>query len=724
MRALMVLLVVLTAAPAGAVDLVTAAARVRVGDAVGAVEVLGLDPPKDEDARAVWGVLRARAHLLVGDGGGAREALDAVALPEPLVAVGYWLRLQAAVERGDDAAVKDLAGALLTREDAPQRLRDEATLRLAATQGAAGVPALMTLADHPVLGARALEGVAGASRGAARDEALRRLLVEHPDTPPGRRAAAARDPQTLAPADQRARAERLFAQRAYDLVEPDLARIAADERQPAEARQQARLTQAIARMRLREDYVDALSLLDRVIAGEDAKLADEAWFRRGLVLGNLQRWDDARAAMLTYLDRAPRGRFALSAGYQVGRLMHQGGRYDAALADHARFLAVRRPDHVKWAWFVGWAHFRKGDCPGARAAWADMLDRDNLLEGPKARYWSARCHAIEGDRAAAAAQLAALARHAPLSYYGLLGAAFGASLRGEPAALPARPKGWPITPPTMPDLRPVERRLGKHAAQPLRAVRLLVAVGYPDLARGVDVPSYRRTLGRKGEARLESDLDLLLERHAGAWKKQASKRLPWNAGLAAAGREAAAEAYPPAWLPLARAAGRLHDVSPWWLLSHALQESRFKHRARSHAGALGPMQILPRTGHRIAARMGYPRGDFFDDALFEPGVALRQAAWYLDALRAEFGDVPLLAAAAYNGGPLRVADHLETVGDVPFDVMMEEIGAHETRNYARKITDHVVRNATLWAPDGEREALLRSFLPPPTVPKPAGELRF
>jgi hypothetical protein len=159
MRALMVLLVVLTAAPAGAVDLVTAAARVRVGDAVGAVEVLGLDPPKDEDARAVWGVLRARAHLLVGDGGGAREALDAVALPEPLVAVGYWLRLQAAVERGDDAAVKDLAGALLTREDAPQRLRDEATLRLAATQGAAGVPALMTLADHPVLGARPPRGI-------------------------------------------------------------------------------------------------------------------------------------------------------------------------------------------------------------------------------------------------------------------------------------------------------------------------------------------------------------------------------------------------------------------------------------------------------------------------------------------------------------------------------------------------------------------------------------
>ena len=60
-----------------------------------------------------------------------------------------------------------------------------------------------------------------------------------------------------------------------------------------------------------------------------------------------------------------------------------------------------------------------------------------------------------------------------------------------------------------------------------------------------------------------------------------------------------AKMLPPAYLALARAAGRAYDVSPWWLLSHMLQESRYKERARSHALALGPMQIIPERAESL-----------------------------------------------------------------------------------------------------------------------------
>ena len=159
-------------------------------------------------------------------------------------------------------------------------------------------------------------------------------------------------------------------------------------------------------------------------------------------------------------------------------------------------------------------------------------------------------------------------------------------------------------------------------------------------------------------------------------------------------------------------------------MAHMLQESRYKETAVSHARALGLMQILPRTGRRIAQRIGFPSGDFWDDSLFEPAIALRQAAWYLSALRREYDGNIVLAMAAYNGGPRRVSEHMSLVGRVPFDMMIEEIGAHETRNYARKVTDHLIRYVELYASDRERSSMLNSLLPPNELPVPKSEVHF
>ena len=80
--------------------------------------------------------------------------------------------------------------------------------------------------------------------------------------------------------------------------------------------------------------------------------------------------------------------------------------------------------------------------------------------------------------------------------------------------------------------------------------------------------------------------------------------------------------------------------------------------------------------------------------------------------------------AAYNGGPLRVSEHMSLVGRVPFDIMVEEIGAHETRNYASKVTDHLIRYVDLYASDDERTAILTGLLPPIELPMPKNEIHF
>ena len=56
---------------------------------------------------------------------------------------------------------------------------------------------------------------------------------------------------------------------------------------------------------------------------------------------------------------------------------------------------------------------------------------------------------------------------------------------------------------------------------------------------------------------------------------------------------------------------------------------------------------------------------------------------------------------------------------IAFPDMIEEIGAHETRNYVRKIMDHLVRYLELYASDEERKAGLKALKIPtqPIVPK-------
>lgn len=697
-----------------------AAAAVRVGDGAHALALL--DGVKlSGEAGAAGAVVRGKALLLVGrasDAAAAVAGVGEVALAEPVALI----RLRAAVAGGDRVAIGRAAEAVLGVAGVSAAAVGEARLRLALAAPPEKSRRLLAVlaADPPV---RSVGPMALGALGAMGDRAAdRRLLVAFGDTAEGQAALARMPASALSGADRLARARYLWTARAYGLAEPDFQALADRETDPR-AKQEALLRLGTIRQRLRERYEEALVLFEKVREGPDQGLADEAQYRVGLMLGYLRRYREASQAMAVYLERAPKGPFALDAGYQVGRLLHQGGVFGEAVALHEKWLSVRRPDHGKYVWFLGWSRYRNGDCAGARRTWEPLVKSRNLLVGAKALYWSARCLRIEGDEAGAQAALGVLGRRASLSYYGLLGSV----MAGKPlprGVARAAPEGWP-------DLGRFEGKLPAGARRSLRAVRLLVWAGEVRLARGVVeggklARAARGALGRGEAAALERALGVALELWGEEWRAlpQSTKRVPWNDGLVGLDVAEARAAYPAAYFGLAAAAGRPHGVSAAWLLSHMLQESRYKERARSHAGALGTMQVLPRTGRLITAELGFPAGGFTDDVLFDPGVALRQAAWYLAALRAEFGGNVVLAMGAYNGGPLRFAEHLQTVPGLAFDEMIEEIGADESRNYARKVTDHLVRYLSLYADDAERDAWLAVLKPPAVVPVPKGEVRF
>jgi soluble lytic murein transglycosylase len=77
-------------------------------------------------------------------------------------------------------------------------------------------------------------------------------------------------------------------------------------------------------------------------------------------------------------------------------------------------------------------------------------------------------------------------------------------------------------------------------------------------------------------------------------------------------------------------------------------ESGFYNWARSRAGALGLMQIMPATGEMLARELGIPWEG--PETLFDPTVNVRLGVTYLSQLHARYGTWGP-ALAAYNWGP-------------------------------------------------------------------------
>ena len=126
---------------------------------------------------------------------------------------------------------------------------------------------------------------------------------------------------------------------------------------------------------------------------------------------------------------------------------------------------------------------------------------------------------------------------------------------------------------------------------------------------------------------------------------------------------------------------RRANIPVQWSLAIARQESSFMTDAKSSAGALGVMQLMPATAKQVAAKIGvsYPN----NRSLTSPDLNIRLGTNYLAQMLRKFDNNRILASAAYNAGPGRVNQWLNP--DVPFDVWIEIIPFTETRNYVQNV---------------------------------------
>ncbi|MCL1925696.1 MAG: lytic transglycosylase domain-containing protein [Syntrophorhabdaceae bacterium] len=134
------------------------------------------------------------------------------------------------------------------------------------------------------------------------------------------------------------------------------------------------------------------------------------------------------------------------------------------------------------------------------------------------------------------------------------------------------------------------------------------------------------------------------------------------------------------------------------LVLHAIirQESLFQADAISSAGAVGLMQLMPRTAATTAKSKGLPKPSRAD--LTRPEINVRLGTYYLAKLLKEFDGDYFRAVSAYNSGESAVRRWWDASGKNDPAAYLERISYQETRLYLRRVIFNLLQYYRVYRP--------------------------
>lgn len=143
------------------------------------------------------------------------------------------------------------------------------------------------------------------------------------------------------------------------------------------------------------------------------------------------------------------------------------------------------------------------------------------------------------------------------------------------------------------------------------------------------------------------------------------------------------------------------DIETTWAYGIARSESLFMRDARSSAGAIGLMQLMPKTGRMVAKSISLNYAGL--NTLTDPESNIRLGTSYLGQMAEHFGGHRVLATAAYNAGPRRVETWLPVKGAEDARIWIENIPFNETRKYVKRVL--AAQTIFHWRMTGEQRRL-------------------
>ena len=130
-----------------------------------------------------------------------------------------------------------------------------------------------------------------------------------------------------------------------------------------------------------------------------------------------------------------------------------------------------------------------------------------------------------------------------------------------------------------------------------------------------------------------------------------------------------------------------HALDEAWVMGIVRQESRFITEARSSAGAMGLMQVMPGTARYVARKIGLR--DYRPARVADVQTNVTLGTGYLRLVLDKLGH-PVLASAAYNAGPSRAERWRDESKPLEGAIYAETIPFGETRNYVKRVMANAV----------------------------------
>jgi len=424
-------------------------------------------------------------------------------------------------------------------------------------------------------------------------------------------------------------------------------------------------------------------------------LAGEAEAQRLYLLGESERASDDEPAVQKTLAQlrqfGPASPWLEQALISAGNMYLLKPDYDRAI-DHYRELQQRFPKGARASyahWKTAWLSFRQGRLDEARQGFEDQIALyPDSNEVPAALYWRGRLAEEEGASIMARAYYEKLSSRFRNFYYAELGRQRLRNLKAESdepthyalldhiPPLSTKDKVASTEPPEE-DLRLQRARLLSNGALADLAARELQAAA-ADGGSAWAIPELARIYQDCGQ--FDRGIQVLKRAMPNYFAVDLPElpRTYWDA------------LFPkPYWTDLRRFSVQ-NGLEPYLVASLIRQESEFNPLAVSRANAVGLMQLLPKTGKKVAKEIKLK--GYNPSQLYTPTVNLQLGTRYFKSMVDKYGGQLEYALAAYNAGTDRVDDWRGQGHYRDTQEFVESIPFTETREYVQAI----LRNTSVY----------------------------
>lgn len=421
----------------------------------------------------------------------------------------------------------------------------------------------------------------------------------------------------------------------------------------------ARVDLAAGQAALRQrHYALAEPLLKRAAGSQAAAVRDEA----RLLLARLEeRQGAADKALARYLTLgAERGPLADDALLGAALVHKHAGRFaEASLLLERLLRELPTSDQAGRAgWELAWGRYLSGNLEGADGQFRALLKQDAYRE--RSLYWLARINERRNRPQDAGGFYATLLQEYPFGFY----AAWHRGKSGTPAPWEPLPAGLPE-----PELPSGSQRIQALAELGIldEARAELAPLKTPGVLSAAQLPGLARLQQLAGD--FHGSILTFHQNRPATWERST---LPfWRLG------------YPRHYADLIRTYSTTYKLPESLVLALTKAESSFRADVKSHAGAIGLMQLMPATARLTAGYKG--KEPYNPLRLIDPEHNISLGTKHLRELLDQYRQDTVFALAAYNAGGGAVKRWRTAFGHLERDEFIENIPYQETRDYVKKI---------------------------------------